>query len=139
MIKDGETQMLELQSKPDSLSVVERMIEDVRDNYQVSEDTFGNMLVALTEAVTNAMYHGNKSDPEKKIRIQYGCVHNTLTFTIADEGKGFDFYNLPDPTAPENLEKECGRGIFLMKNLADQLIFSDGGRVVELNFKLSGN
>jgi len=139
MMKDGETQMLELQSKPDSLSVVERMIEDVRDNYQVSEDTFGNMLVALTEAVTNAMYHGNKSDPEKKIRIQYGCVHNTLTFTIADEGKGFDFYNLPDPTAPENLEKECGRGIFLMKNLADQLIFSDGGRVVELNFKLSGN
>lgn len=139
MIKDGETQMLELQSKPDSLSAVERMIEDVRDNYQVSEDTFGNMLVALTEAVTNAMYHGNKSDPEKKIRIQYGCVHNTLTFTIADEGKGFDFYNLPDPTAPENLEKECGRGIFLMKNLADQLIFSDGGRVVELNFKLSGN
>ena len=139
MIKDGETQQLELQSKPDSLSVVERMIEDVRDNYQVSEDTFGNMLVALTEAVTNAMYHGNKSDPEKKIRIQYGCVHNTLTFTIADEGKGFDFYNLPDPTAPENLEKECGRGIFLMKNLADQLIFSDGGRVVELNFKLSGN
>lgn len=139
MIKDGETQMLEIQSKPDSLSAVERMIEDVRDNYQVSEDTFGNMLVALTEAVTNAMYHGNKSDPEKKVRIQYGCVHNTLTFTIADEGKGFDFYNLPDPTAPENLEKECGRGIFLMKNLADQLIFSDGGRVVELNFKLSGN
>jgi serine/threonine-protein kinase RsbW len=139
MIKDGETQQLELQSKPDSLSVVERMIEDVRDNYQVSEDTFGNMLVALTEAVTNAMYHGNKSDPEKKIRIQYGCIHNTLTFTISDEGKGFDFYNLPDPTAPENLEKECGRGIFLMKNLADQLIFSDGGRVVELNFKLSGN
>jgi serine/threonine-protein kinase RsbW len=139
MIKDGETQQLELQSKPDSLSVVERMIEDVRDNYQVSEDTFGNMLVALTEAVTNAMYHGNKSDPEKKIRIQYGCIHNTLTFTISDEGKGFDFYNLPDPTSPENLAKECGRGIFLMKNLADQLIFSDGGRVVELNFKLSGN
>ncbi|MEY4594147.1 MAG: hypothetical protein RIQ47_557, partial [Bacteroidota bacterium] len=68
MIKDGETQQLELQSKPDSLTVVERMIEDVRDNYQVSEDTFGNMLVALTEAVTNAMYHGNKSDPDKKIR-----------------------------------------------------------------------
>jgi serine/threonine-protein kinase RsbW len=139
MIKDGGLQMIELNSQTESLSIVERMIEEVRDSYHVSEDTFGNMLVALTEAVTNAMYHGNKSDPMKKVRIQYGCIHNTLTFTIADEGKGFDFYNLPDPTAPENLEKECGRGIFLMKHLADQLIFSDGGRVVELNFKLSSN
>ncbi|MFM7216521.1 MAG: ATP-binding protein [Bacteroidota bacterium] len=139
MQKDGDIQMIELKSQPESLSIVERMIEEVRDSYHVSEDTFGNMLVALTEAVTNAMYHGNKSDPDKKIRIQYGCLHNTLTFTVADEGPGFDFYNLPDPTAPENLEKECGRGIFLMKHLADQLIFSDGGRVVELNFKMTGN
>ena len=134
---EGTTQTLELKSQPESITVVERMIEEVRDSYQVNEDTFGNMLVALTEAVTNAIYHGNKSDPGKKIRIEYGCVHNTLTFTVADEGTGFDFYHLPDPTAPENLEKECGRGIFLMKHLADQLIFSDGGRVVELNFKMS--
>lgn len=138
MLKDGEIQTIEVASQSESLSIVERMIEEVRDLYNVSEDTFGNILVAITEAVTNAMHHGNKSDPAKKVRIQYGCVHNTLTFTITDEGKGFDFYNLPDPTAPENLEKECGRGIFLMKHLADQLIFSDAGRVVELNFKLSG-
>lgn len=139
MTSEGQLQSLELNSNAETISVVERMIEEVRDSYHVSEDTFGNMLVALTEAVTNAIYHGNKSDPGKKVRIQYGCVHNTLTFTVADEGPGFDFYNLPDPTAPENLEKECGRGIFLMKHLADQLIFSDGGRVVELNFKLTNN
>lgn len=139
MTSEGQLQSLELNSSAETISVVERMIEEVRDSYHVSEDTFGNMLVALTEAVTNAIYHGNKSDPGKKVRIQYGCVHNTLTFTVADEGPGFDFYNLPDPTAPENLEKECGRGIFLMKHLADQLIFSDGGRVVELNFKLTSN
>ena len=139
MLKDGEIQTIEVPSQSESLSIVERMIEEVRDIYTVSEDTFGNMLVAITEAVTNAIHHGNKGDSSKKVRIQYGCVHNTLTFTITDEGPGFDFYNLPDPTAPENLEKECGRGIFLMKHLADQLIFSDGGRVVELNFKLNGN
>lgn len=138
MVKDGEIQTIELKSQSESLSVVERMIEEVRDAYNVNEDTFGNMLVALTEAVTNAIHHGNKNDPSKTVRVQYGCTHNTLTFTVSDEGKGFDFYNLPDPTAPENLERECGRGIFLMKHLADQLIFSDGGRVVELNFKLNG-
>ena len=119
---EGTTQTLELKSQPESITVVERMIEEVRDNYKVNEDTFGNMLVALTEAVTNAIYHGNKSDPGKKIRIEYGCVHNTLTFTVADEGPGFDFYHLPDPTAPENIEKGNGRGIFLIKNLADNQI-----------------
>jgi len=137
MLVDGESQTLELNSNPDSISVVERMIEEVRDKYQVSEDMYGNMLVATTEAVTNAIYHGNKSDPAKKVNV--GIVHNphSITFTISDQGPGFDYYNLPDPTAPENLEKECGRGIFLMKHLADQLIFSENGRVVEMTFRIS--
>jgi serine/threonine-protein kinase RsbW len=134
----GESQTLELASNPESISVVERMIEDIRNRYNVSEDMFGNMLVAITEAVTNAIYHGNKSDASKKVSIN--CTHtpNNIVFTIADQGSGFDYYNLPDPTSPENLEKECGRGIFLMKHLADQLIFSEEGRVVEMNFKITG-
>jgi serine/threonine-protein kinase RsbW len=132
----GDTQTIELRSDSDSLSVVEHMIEDVRNKYNISEDVFGNMLVAITEAVTNAIYHGNKSDPNKKVNISCSHSQHNIVFTIADEGKGFDYYNLPDPTSPENLEKECGRGIFLMKHLTDQLIFSENGRVVELNFKL---
>jgi serine/threonine-protein kinase RsbW len=133
----GESQTLELASTPESISVVERMIDDIRNKYNVSEDMFGNMLVAITEAVTNAIYHGNKSDGTKKVSIS--CTHSpgSIVFTIADEGTGFDYYNLPDPTAPENLEKECGRGIFLMKHLTDQLIFSEDGRVVEMSFKIS--
>ena len=132
----GDTQTIELRSDADSLSVVEHMIDDVRVKYNISEDVFGNMLVAITEAVTNAIYHGNKSDPNKKVNVSCSHSPHSIVFTITDEGKGFDYYNLPDPTAPENLEKECGRGIFLMKHLTDQLIFSDNGRVVELNFKL---
>ena len=101
----GESQTLELASNPDSISVVERMIDDIRNKYNVSEDMFGNMLVAITEAVTNAIYHGNKSDPAKMVSIS--CTHtpHSIVFTIADQGPGFDYYNLPDPTAPENLEK----------------------------------
>lgn len=133
----GDTQTLELKSDAGSLSVVEHLIDDVRNKYNISEDIFGNMLVAITEAVTNAIYHGNKSDPNKKVNVS--CTHSphSIVFTISDEGKGFNYYDLPDPTAPENLEKECGRGIFLMKHLTDQLIFSENGRVVEMNFKLS--
>ena len=56
-------------------------------------------------------------------------------FIISDEGHGFDYLNLPDPTDPENIEKPSGRGVFLMKHLADQIIFSENGRVVELYFR----
>jgi len=133
----GEVTELELKSQPESLGQVEKIIDNLRITYDVSEDMFGNMLVAITEAVTNAIYHGNKSDPAKRVHIQYQIKNNNLSFVVADEGPGFDYYNLPDPTAPENLEKECGRGIFLMKHLTDQLIFADNGRVVELNFKIS--
>ncbi len=136
---EGEAQTVELSSQPESLTTVERIIDEVRSKYQVSEDVFGNMLVAVTEAVTNAIYHGNKADPKKKISVSYLLNNHNLSFTITDEGPGFDYYNLPDPTAPENLEKECGRGIFLMRHLTDQLIFSENGRVVELNFKISNN
>ena len=134
-----ESRTMELSSQPDSLTAVERLIDEVRSKFHVSEDVFGNMLVAVTEAATNAIYHGNKSDPTKKVSIQYQLKNNNLSFVVTDEGPGFDFYNLPDPTAPENLEKECGRGIFLMKHLTDQLIFADNGRVVELNFKLASH
>jgi serine/threonine-protein kinase RsbW len=97
------------------------------------------MLVALTEAVTNCIYHGNKSVAEKKVTII--CQHSPhqISFTVSDEGSGFDYYNLPDPTAPENIEKSCGRGVFLMKNLTDQLIFSNNGSTVELTFRLVNN
>ena len=131
--------MMELNSQPETLSAVEKLVEDVKNKFNVNEDSYGNMLVALTEAVSNAIYHGNKQDPKKKIGLSYQFTDGNLSFTITDQGKGFDFYNLPDPTAPENLEKECGRGIFLMKHLSDQVIFSENGRVVELFFKIPVN
>lgn len=135
----GEIVTMELNSQPESLSAVEKIVEDVKNKFKVNEDSYGNMLVALTEAVSNAIYHGNQLNPKKKINLSYQFSDGSLSFTIVDEGTGFDYYNLPDPTAPENLEKECGRGIFLMKHLSDQVIFSENGRVVELYFKIPVN
>ena len=135
----GEITTMQLNSQPESLSTVEKIVEDVKNKFNVNEDSYGNMLVALTEAVSNAIYHGNRQDPKKTINLSYQFTDGSLSFTITDQGTGFDFYNLPDPTAPENLEKECGRGIFLMKHLSDQVIFSENGRVVELFFKIPVN
>lgn len=139
MTLTGETVMMELNSQPESLSAVEKVVEEIKTKYNVNEDAYGNMLVAVTEAVSNAIYHGNRLDPKKKIVLSYQHNDGNLSFTVSDQGPGFDYYNLPDPTAPENLEKECGRGIFLMKHLSDQVIFSENGRVVELFFKIQHN
>ena len=68
--------------------------------------------------------------------IEASFTENLLTFTVSDQGEGFDFSDLPDPTLPENLEKPQGRGIFLMNNLADSVVFEDPGNTVEISFKL---
>ncbi len=129
------TNSLEIVSQPQSINIIEKVIDDLKNEFEIHEDSYGNILVAVTEAVNNAIIHGNGLDPEKQVKVSYEVEGDRIMFTISDEGKGFDYYNLPDPTAPENLEKPTGRGVFLMKHLADQVIFSENGKVVELYFK----
>ena len=131
-----ELQRLKISSKSENMVLVEKMINEICHSCKVQEENYGNILVALTEAVTNAILHGNKGNPEKKVDIICDSNGNNLTFTVKDEGEGYNPANIPDPTAPENIEKPSGRGVFLMKNLADKVEFSDNGRTVSLNFKL---
>jgi len=130
---------MQIISQPESINIIEKVIDDIRTEYDVKEECYGNMLVAVTEAVNNAIQHGNKYDPQKMVNVSYEIDNERISFVISDEGTGFDYYNLPDPTAPENLEKPTGRGVFLMKHLADQIIFSDQGKVVELYFNMGHN
>lgn len=128
---------ISIASEPESINIIENLIEELRTEHNIHEDAFGNILVSVTEAVNNAIQHGNEYNPSKKVTVSYEVEGDNLIFTVQDEGSGFDFYNLPDPTAPENLEKPTGRGVFLMKHLSDQVIFSDSGRCVEMYFKTS--
>lgn len=130
---------MQIVSQPESINLVEKLIDEIKNDNNIHEECYGNMLVAVTEAVNNAIQHGNKYDPDKMVHIAYEIESDQVSFTISDEGTGFDYMNLPDPTDPENLEKPTGRGVFLMKHLADQIIFSENGRVVELYFKTSGH
>ena len=97
---------------------------------------YGNIMVAITEAVNNAIIHGNNSDRRKLVDLSLVLEEKEVSFTIEDQGEGFDFDNLPDPTAPENIEKEGGRGIFLIKNLANRYEYTQNGRIVEISFDL---
>lgn len=122
-------------SKTENIAIVERLIDEVVEQYSIAEDHYGNILISLTEAVNNAIVHGNKLDPAKEVVVTYSADGKTLRFFIEDEGAGFDYDHLPDPTAPENREKPNGRGVFLMRNLADDCAFHEDGRRVELMFE----
>src|ERR1700742_999321 len=98
-------QTLKINSNAQSLRLVERLIEDVCEVYSVNEDSYGNMLIAVTEAVNNAIHHGNRNNPEKQVKIGFESEDNMLVFSISDEGDGFDYKSLPDPTDPDNIDK----------------------------------
>ena len=134
-----ENQKLSISSKSENIVLIEKMVEDVCDLFNIPEDHYGNILVALTEAVNNAIHHGNKADPEKQIEICFKTQKNEISFVIKDQGKGFDFSSLPDPTNPENIEKPHGRGVFLMRNLADKVEFEESGSKVVLTFGINPN
>ena len=129
-------QKLLIPSKSENMVLVEKLVDDVCDLFDIKEEIYGHILVALTEAVNNALQHGNKANPDKQIEVTFKVKNDTLYFTIKDEGKGFDFNNLADPTDPANIEKPTGRGIFLMKHLADNIFFEDKGTKAILEFKL---
>ncbi|MCB0430742.1 MAG: ATP-binding protein [Flavobacteriales bacterium] len=130
---------INFESKPENLTLVENLIDEICKTQDVTEDNYGNILIALTEAVNNAILHGNKCNPTKLVNVNIETSQGAMSVTVEDEGEGFDFNSVPDPTAPENLEKPTGRGIFLMRNLADEVEFSADGRRVELTFRLAGN
>ena len=126
---------IDFASKGENITIIERLIDELCDQHKIQEEHYGNILIALTEAVNNAIYHGNKQDPSKKVVVQYRADHDHFYFRIEDDGPGFDYENVPDPTSPENLEKPNGRGVFLMRHLSDSIKFLDAGRVVEMKFE----
>lgn len=131
-----ELYTLQLPSQPESITRLELLIEELADKYQLADDTFANMMTCLNEAVINAIVHGNKLKPEKKVIVNAEVDGRRMIWTVTDEGEGFDLNYIPDPTAPENLESLSGRGVFIIKQLADQCIFNDKGNELELHFKI---
>ncbi|RMF23788.1 MAG: ATP-binding protein [Bacteroidetes bacterium] len=128
--------MLKLTSHLGSVSKVEPFVRKLVNKYRISPDRQGDILISLTEAVTNAIVHGNQRDAKKVVRVKLIKEKNSLAFQVCDEGPGFDYQNLPDPTRPENIEKPGGRGVFLIRELCDDVRFRENGRVVEMEFKL---
>ncbi len=125
---------IQIPSLGENIRIIESFIDNAKEKYSIDDDIYGNIMIAVTESVNNAIKHGNKSDKHKNVSLSLSLNEEVISFEVKDEGNGFDFKNLPDPTAPENLDKPGGRGIFLMKHLSDEVQFEDMGRTVKLSF-----
>ena len=119
-----------------NLRLVEKAIDELSLELYLSDEVYGNILVATMEATNNAIIHGNNSDPKKIVKIEMLMEQKELMVNIEDQGHGFDYSTVPDPTAPENLEKINGRGIFLMERLSDEILYLENGRIVVLKFRI---
>lgn len=128
---------IEIPSLSENIRMIESFIDNAKEKYRLNDDIYGNIMIAVTEAVNNAIKHGNRGDSQKNVSLALMLEDGLIKFRVEDEGIGFDYHNLPDPTAPENLEKPGGRGIFLMKHLADEVDFSEKGKIVELCFYMN--
>lgn len=121
----------------ENIKIVESFIDNARVNYHINDDIYGNIMISVTECVSNAIIHGNKENPQKQVILILEFYDDQIKFIIEDEGEGYDYHHLKDPTAPENLEKTGGRGVFLMKHLCDELLFEENGSKTTLTFYLN--
>jgi len=97
-----------------------------------SDNACFGIRLALEEALTNAIRHGNQNDPSKHVTVEYQFDADTVAITICDEGRGFDPDAIPDPTLDEYIERPCGRGVMLMKAYMSEVIFNQSGNCVTM-------
>jgi serine/threonine-protein kinase RsbW len=126
---------IKIESNQTSLRIVENAIDEATIELGITQDSYGKILVSTLEAVNNAILHGNKLNPEKSVKFEINFNNEELKIIVSDEGKGFKPETVPDPTLPENIETCNGRGVYLMKHLADEIKYSRRGNTVTMIFK----
>lgn len=128
--------ILSISSEVGNIIKVENFIESFSETFNLPPDLFGKVSLSIIEAVNNAILSGNKLDAGKQVRLEAWEENNKFHVSIEDEGEGFEYNHIPDPTLPDNLLKDAGRGLYIMKTLSDELIFEKNGAKVILIFDL---
>jgi serine/threonine-protein kinase RsbW len=135
MFKSKEIQ---INSSLTELYKIEEFVETISDVFNINNNYYSTILISLDEAVRNAIEHGNNFNADKKVTISFTTNKGELVFSVKDEGKGFDLAEIPDPTNPAFDEsQEIGKGLFLMKQLSDDLKLSEKENKISLHFKIS--
>ncbi len=111
----------EIASIKNNILKVEALLNKVNSEFKLEDSDYRNVQMAVSELVLNAIVHGNKEKPEKKVFVRIDYDDETMVIVVQDEGNGFDYEHNPDPTLPENILKPFGRGIFIVKSLMDNI------------------
>jgi len=125
-------------SDPDFIPAVDEFVLSKINALNLDEDTLSDLSLAVSEAIANAMVHGNQLDPNKNVIVSINISNDELVVSIKDEGEGFDPNSVPDPTKPENIMRDSGRGIHIMRSFIDKVdyIFSSEGTELKLIINL---
>ena len=126
---------ISINSDIENLTVIETMVDTLSKRLGISDEVYGKILISTVEAVNNAILHGNRGDSNKKVTVVVSSDGNIFDVTVTDEGEGFSYLNIPDPTDPKNIENLHGRGVFIMKSLADSIEYNSTGNEVRMKFK----
>lgn len=131
-----KTLTISISSEVGNIVKIENFIESFSEQFELQPELYGKVCLSVIEAVNNAILSGNKQMADKQVILTASQDDTKFSVSVKDEGEGFDYNNIPDPTLPDNIEKDAGRGLYLMKMLADELIFEDNGSKVTLVFNL---
>lgn len=127
---------ISVSSEISNIVKIENFIESFTAHFDLPPQLFGKVSLSVIEAVNNAILSGNKRQADKMVTVIAEKIDKQFRVTVKDEGKGFDYTDIPDPTLPDNISKVTGRGLYLMKTLSDNLIFDKNGSSVTLVFNL---
>ena len=135
---ESNTFFLEVASTPESLYSVEEFILNIASELSIEEDKLYGIMLSVSEATTNAIYHANKQDANKSVTVAVTVTQHNFAVSIKDQGPGFNPVIIPDPTQPENLLKDSGRGLFLMRVYSRSVTFnpSPTGTEIRLEFDI---
>lgn len=126
--------LISIASSKNNLYEVDNFLQSIFSEYGIDKRMHFNIYLTLSEAINNAIQHGNQFDSTKFVNVYFLQSISSYEFIIEDEGSGFDITKVPDPTNNENIRKESGRGLFLMKTYTDSFEVMNNGRIVKLIF-----
>jgi serine/threonine-protein kinase RsbW len=124
-----------INSDIEKLRVVETLVDTLSKKLGIPDEVYGKILISTVEAVNNAILHGNKGDARKLVTVSFTADGNIFDVTVSDQGEGFKYDTLPDPTDPANIENLHGRGVFIMRSLADMIEYNESGNEVKMSFR----
>lgn len=137
-MSSSDPKKLVLRSEFEEMERLESYIDELQQLVGFGDEDFSRIMLVLSEAVNNAIVHGNKENPQKQVVVlsYWDREKNILQVSVEDEGGGFDPDLIPDPLQEENLLKEGGRGVYLIEKYADKVKFSKGGTKITIGFQL---